>query len=87
VARATAPARSNTTKSKTPPSTPSKPDPGPGCDESTHYVNSDGTCVHRPTSAPSAPSGASARCNDSTYSYSKHRQGTCSGHHGVAQWL
>ena len=33
------------------------------------------------------PSGASAICNDGTYSYSAHRQGTCSHHGGVAQWL
>ena len=31
--------------------------------------------------------GASARCKDSTYSFSQHRSGTCSGHKGVAQWL
>lgn len=34
-----------------------------------------------------APSGATARCNDGTYSYSQHRSGTCSHHGGVAQWL
>ncbi|BCK72615.1 hypothetical protein Srufu_065680 [Streptomyces libani subsp. rufus] len=34
-----------------------------------------------------APAGASARCNDGTYSYSAHRRGTCSHHHGVAVWL
>ncbi|WP_030987444.1 DUF3761 domain-containing protein [Streptomyces sp. NRRL S-1813] len=36
---------------------------------------------------PQAPAGASARCNDGTYSYSGHRRGTCSHHHGVAVWL
>lgn len=30
--------------------------------------------------------GATARCADGTYSYSAHRQGTCSHHGGVAQW-
>lgn len=34
-----------------------------------------------------APSGATALCRDKTYSYSQHRQGTCSHHGGVAQWL
>ncbi|WP_248001056.1 DUF3761 domain-containing protein [Streptomyces sp. RPA4-5] len=34
-----------------------------------------------------APAGASAQCNDGTYSYSAHRRGTCSHHHGVAVWL
>lgn len=38
-----------------------------------------------PTSAP--PSGATAICRDGTYSYSKSRSGTCSGHGGVARWL
>jgi endonuclease YncB( thermonuclease family) len=33
------------------------------------------------------PSTATARCNDGTYSYSQHRQGTCSYHGGVAYWL
>src|SRR5947207_10880315 len=34
-----------------------------------------------------APAGATAHCNDGTYSYSQHRSGTCSHHGGVAQWL
>ncbi len=51
------------------------------------YVNSDGQCVHDPVQAPSAPSGATARCEDGTYSFSKHHSGTCSGHGGVAEWL
>jgi Protein of unknown function (DUF3761) len=33
------------------------------------------------------PPGATARCADGTYSFSKHRSGTCSHHGGVAQWL
>ena len=32
------------------------------------------------------PNYASALCRDETYSYSAHRSGTCSWHHGVAQW-
>lgn len=51
------------------------------------YVNVDGNCVPRPTRADSPPAGATARCKDGTYSFSQHRQGTCSGHGGVAQWL
>jgi hypothetical protein len=35
----------------------------------------------------SAPPGATARCNDGTYSFSQHRSGTCSHHGGVASWL
>lgn len=51
------------------------------------YVNSDGNCVPRPVKADSPPVGATARCKDGTYSFSQHRQGTCSGHGGVAAWL
>ncbi len=34
----------------------------------------------------SIPAGATAKCNDGTYSFSQHRQGTCSHHGGVAVW-
>jgi uncharacterized protein DUF3761 len=33
------------------------------------------------------PAGASARCRDGTYSFSRHRSGMCSHHGGVATWL
>lgn len=49
-----------------------------------YYRNSSGTCVHNPSSNPS---GATALCNDGSYSYSQHRSGTCSHHGGVRQWL
>jgi Protein of unknown function (DUF3761) len=39
-----------------------------------------------PQQPPVDPGGATALCNDGTYSYSAHHQGTCSHHHGVAQW-
>lgn len=51
------------------------------------YRNVDGVCVNRPVAAPGPPPGATAKCNDGTYSSSKHRSGTCSGHGGVAVWL
>jgi hypothetical protein len=54
---------------------------------SNSYRNSDGQCVHDPVAANSPPPGATAQCNDGTYSFSKHHSGTCSGHHGVAVWL
>lgn len=50
------------------------------------YINVDGSQVHSPAYADSIPSGASAICRDGTYSFSQHRQGTCSGHGGVASW-
>jgi hypothetical protein len=53
-----------------------------------HYTNSDGQSVHSPAHFidGKAPAGATAKCRDGTYSFSKHRSGTCSGHHGVAEW-
>lgn len=43
------------------------------------------------TLAPAAsglpPPGATARCVDGTYSFSRHHSGTCSHHGGVANWL
>jgi hypothetical protein len=33
------------------------------------------------------PPDAIAKCRDGAYSFSEHRSGTCSGHHGVAAWL
>lgn len=51
------------------------------------YVNVDGNTIHSPVTASSAPPGATAKCNDGTWSFSQHRRGTCSGHHGVAEWL
>jgi Protein of unknown function (DUF3761) len=51
------------------------------------YVNSDGATVHSPAYANTVPAGASAQCRDGSYSFSKHRSGTCSRHGGVAVWL
>lgn len=53
------------------------------------YVNRDGQAVHSPAHSRSGhvPEGASARCRDGTYSFSRHHSGTCSRHGGVAQWL
>jgi len=63
----------------TPP--PQRPRPG--------YINSRGEWVRSPTRTPndSPPAGASARCRDGTYSFSRSRSGTCSHHGGVSQWL
>jgi serine/threonine-protein kinase len=40
-----------------------------------------------PVTQPPAPAGATAICNDGTYSYAQHRRGACSHHGGVRQWL
>ena len=46
-----------------------------------------GEVATSPAASASAPPGATARCRDGTYSYSKHHSGTCSHHGGVAVWL
>jgi hypothetical protein len=53
-----------------------------------HYVNHDGQDVHSPakTKGGNVPAGASAKCTDGTYSFSRHHAGTCSRHGGVEQW-
>ena len=53
------------------------------------YTNTDGNIVHSPAYSTDGqiPVGASARCGDGTYSFSRHRQGTCSHHGGVSEWL
>lgn len=51
------------------------------------YVNTDGLCVRRPQFNPSSPGSATARCADGSYSYSRNRRGTCSGHGGVSSWM
>ena len=52
-----------------------------------YYTNSDGNTVHSPAYSDSVPIDATAQCNDGTYGFSQHRQGTCSHHGGVEQWL
>ncbi len=48
------------------------------------------TCARHTTGVCKAnsphPRGATAKCKDSTYSYSAHFRGTCSGHRGVKYW-
>ena len=53
------------------------------------YINVDGEWVPSPTRTADGqpPPGASATCRDGTFSFSRHRQGTCSHHGGVAEWL
>jgi len=51
------------------------------------YTNVDGNEVCSPYSSPSGPPpGATARCNDGTYSFAAHHQGACSSHGGVAEF-
>ena len=70
------------------------PAPGPTPDEGQliehgHYTNKAGQDVHSPahTKDNKVPAGASAKCGDGSYSFSKSRSGSCSRHGGVAAWL
>ena len=45
------------------------------------------TSAARPASATAPAGSPTARCKDGSLSYSKHRSGTCAGHHGVATWM
>lgn len=76
-------ARTNTTAAPT-----TTPTTRAGLSNDNTYVNSDGQVVHSPAYSPDGPPpGATAQCNDGTYSFSTHRSGTCSHHGGVARWL
>ncbi|BCI68078.1 DUF3761 domain-containing protein [Acetobacter aceti] len=54
-----------------------------------HYRNVDGKTIHSPahTKNGQAPSGATAKCGDGSFSFSQHHRGTCSHHGGVDEWL
>jgi Protein of unknown function (DUF3761) len=73
------------------PPPPAAPPPAPPPTEPVclngSYTNSEGNKVCKPQESPTPPPGATARCNDGTYSFSEHRSGTCSYHGGVAEWL
>ncbi|MGQ4601001.1 DUF3761 domain-containing protein [Nocardia sp. R6R-6] len=51
------------------------------------YESADHVCGPRPQQAPATPDGATAQCRDGSYSFSRHRSGTCSHHGGVDHWL
>jgi hypothetical protein len=53
------------------------------------YINSRGQWIPSPTHTVDgqAPTGATARCRDGSFSFSQSQRGTCSWHGGVDQWL
>ena len=68
------------TPAYTPPTAPAyTPSPAAPPGDGT-YTNVDGKTIPDPVSAAAPPAGATARCNDGTYSFSQHHSGTCSGH-------
>lgn len=75
------------TRQPAPPPPPEPAAPAPATCPNGTYVNSAGNSVCRPHESDQAPAGATARCQDGTYSHSQNRRGTCSGHGGVAAWL
>jgi hypothetical protein len=71
-----------------------QPPPNASADESqliehNHYLNKDGQEIHAPAHSKGAavPAGATARCEDGSYSFSQNHRGTCSHHGGVTAWL
>lgn len=50
------------------------------------YLSVEGNCVREPDHSDVVPDGATARCNDGSYSFSQNRQGTCSQQGGVDVW-
>jgi hypothetical protein len=61
-------------------------EPGSECTNGT-YENSAGNIICKPEESPTQPAGATARCEDGTFSFSESRSGTCSHHGGVSEWL
>lgn len=55
--------------------------------ESSSSSGSSGSSSGSGGSSSDAPAGATAECNDGTYSWSQHHSGTCSHHGGVSEWL
>jgi len=76
----------NISQQVAPPTTPA-PSSQTQLSNDNYYTNSDGNSIHSPAYSNTVPAGASAQCRDGSYSFSKHRSGTCSGGHGgVATW-
>jgi hypothetical protein len=44
------------------------------------YRNVDGDSVHGPAESSRQPPGATAKCRDNAWSFSRHHSGTCSSH-------
>jgi hypothetical protein len=82
----TQPANTQTTTAPT--GTPTQPAQTTTLSNNNYYTNSSGNQIHSPAkSSNGMPAGATAQCGDGSYSFSQHRQGTCSHHGGVARWL
>lgn len=60
---------------------------GVACEETSRSSKGSSGSSSSSHSGSGAPAGATARCNDGSYSWSQHHSGTCSHHGGVATWL
>lgn len=49
-----------------------------------HYHNVSGDWVHSPMHSSHRPAAATAHCADGSWSFSRHRRGTCSHHGGIS---
>jgi hypothetical protein len=85
--------KDETEREETPPEeteeeTPEGEYSGAECPNGT-YENSNGNTICDPYTPENGerPAGATAECEDGTYSFSEHHSGTCSGHGGVREWL
>ena len=45
------------------------------------------TTTKHASAAPKKPKGATGLCEDGTYTTSKNKQGACSSHGGLKEWL
>lgn len=54
------------------------------CGDGYEWSKTVGGCIPVPTAAPTAPPGATFRCADGDWSYSKTSRGACSRHGGIA---
>jgi len=52
-----------------------------------HWFSFFGHWTHRPANSNTGLSGATAECNDGTYSFSESKQEACFNQGGVKRWL
>jgi len=70
-----------------PSTTATRPSPPVAQSAPSGTTQSRSTTVTTQARPANAPATATAQCNDGTYSFAVHHQGSCSGHHGVKTWF
>jgi hypothetical protein len=61
--------------------------PGSSAPANSGQANAHGSWRKIKVKVVSPPEGATAQCQDRSYSFSQHVSGTCANHGGVKQWL